>query len=252
MTRILPALAAIVTAGALTACGGDPESAGPSMSASSATPSATVPSTPPATSSSTPSSTSSSKATTVRTATELKKALLDRRDLPPGFTVEPEQAGDDGGMDVTSEDPKCAALVRLLKTDTAPGSKATAARSLSRGQQPPFIDESLDAMGSAGAVATLQTSFRAAVASCPKVTLTIAGQGTSSMSVRKVTPPQEGTGPFAVRFTAAGGPLNGLVLTMVTTGVDDAVLAMTFIATAPADIAGATHLAVDKAERVLS
>jgi hypothetical protein len=39
---------------------------------------------------------------------------------------------------------------------------------------------------------------------------------------------------------------------MVTTGVDDAVLAMTFIATAPADIAGATHLAVDKAERVLS
>jgi hypothetical protein len=46
-------------------------------------------------------------------------------------------------------------------------------------------------------------------------------------------------------------PLNGLVLTMVTTGVDDVVLAMTFIATAPADIAGATNLAVDKAERVL-
>ena len=248
MTRILSALAAIVTAGALSACGGDPESAGPSVSASSPTPSTTAPSTPPATSSTTPSS---KPTTTVRTKAELTRALLDRRDLPAGFTVEPDEPGDGGGLDLTSKDPRCAALVRLLKTDTAPGSKATVSRSLSRGQQPPFIDESLDAMGSAGAVATLQTSFRAAVAYCPKVNLTIAGQGTSSMSVRKVTAPQEGTGPFAVRLTAAGGALNGLVVTMVSTGVDDVVLAMAFIATAPADIAGATRLAVDKTERVL-
>ncbi len=247
MTRILSALAAIVTAGALSACGGDPESAGPSVSASSATPSATAPSTPPATSSTTPSS----KPKTVRTKTELTRALLDRRDLPAGFTIEPDEPGDDGGLDLTSKDPRCAPLVRLLKTDTAPGSKATVSRSLSRGQQPPFIDESLDAMGSAGAVATLQTSFRAAVASCPKVNLTLAGQGTSSMSVREVAAPQEGTGPFAVRLSAASGPLNGLVVTMVTTGVDDVVLSMAFIATAPADMAGATHLAVDKAKRVL-
>ena len=251
MTRMLSAHTVIVTAGVLSGCGGDPDSSGPSASASSATPTATAPSAPPATSSP-PSSPPSSKATTtVRTKAELTRALLDRRDLPAGFTVEPDEPGDGGGLDLTSKDPRCAALVRLLKTDTAPGSKATVSRSLSRGQQPPFIDESLDAMGSAGAVATLQTSFRAAVAACPKVTLTIAGQGTSSMSVRKVAAPQEGTGPFAARFTAIGGGLNGLVVTVVTTGVDDVVLSMAFIATAPADIAGATRLAVDKAERVL-
>src|SRR4029453_19636287 len=71
VTRILSALAAIVTAGALSACGGDPESAGPSVSASSPTPSVTAPSTPPATSSATPSS---KPRTTVRTRAELTRA----------------------------------------------------------------------------------------------------------------------------------------------------------------------------------
>jgi hypothetical protein len=142
-------------------------------------------------------------------------------------------------------------LVRLLNAASAPGSKASVVRSFSGGQDGPFIDESLDAMGSAAAVARLQSSLRAAVAACSKLTLAIPGQVRSTVVVRQVSAPKVGTGPFALRLTAAGGPLDGLEVAMVTTGIDDVVLGMTFVAAAPEDVDGATGDAADKAKRVL-
>jgi hypothetical protein len=56
----------------------------------------------------------------------------------------------------------------------------------------------------------------------------------------------------AVRFTATSGPLEGFEVTMVTTGVDDVVLAITVINGIPDDVDGATTTtAVEKAQDIL-
>jgi hypothetical protein len=236
-----------VSTAVVAGCGGSGGgSAAPSASATSPTTSA--PTSAPTSAGTT--TTPARPTTQARTAAELKKALLALGDLPPGFSVEPA-GSDDGAVDLTSKDPKCAPLVRLLNADTAPGSKASAVRSFSGGQEGPFIDEGLDAMGSEAAVARLQSSMRAAVAACSKVTLSIPGQGRSTVAVRQVSAPKSGTGPFAVRLTATSGPLEGLEVSMVTTGLDDVVLSMTFVAAVPDDVAGATKDAVDKATSVL-
>ena len=235
--------AMVASLAVLTSCGGnDAKSEGPTSPATS--PSTTAPA--PSVTSSTPSR----PAVKTRTAADLKKALVALGDLPAGFSVEPD-GSDDGDVDMTSKDPRCAALARLMNADTAPGSKGTATRSFSGGQEGPFIDESLDAMGSAAAVAALQKTFRAAVASCSRLTLSIPGEGRSTVSVRQISAPKQGTGPFAVRFTATGGPLDGLEVSLVTTGIDDVVLGMTFVAAVPEDVDGATGVAVDKAKSVL-
>lgn len=228
-------------------CGGSGGgSAAPSASASSSAP--TTPTSAPTSAETT--TTPTRPATQTRTAAELKKALLALDDLPPGFSVE-SAGSDDGDVALTSKDPKCAPLVRLLNADTAPGSKASATRSYSGGQDGPFIDEGLDAMGSPAAVARLQSSMRAAVAACSKVTLSIPGQGRSTVTVQQVSAPKAGTGPFAVRLTATSGPLEGLEVSMVTTGLDDVVLSMTFVAAVADDVDGATSDAVEKATSVL-
>lgn len=248
MMKHLPVFAALLAAATFTACSGG-------SSTSGSTPSATTPATTAASSTAPPSSAppssppSSQPAARARTAAELKKALLELRDLPSGFAVD-TSAGDDDGS-ASSKDPRCATFIRIMDTDTAPGSKANAARSFTGGQQGPFIDESLDYLGSAKAVAALQASFRSAVRSCRSVTVRFPGEGSSKVSVTEVSAPQIGTGPFAVRLTATGGALDGLEIIMVTTGVDDVVVAMTFVAGTPDDVDGATEAAVGKAKKVL-
>jgi hypothetical protein len=81
--------------------------------------------------------------------------------------------------------------------------------------------------------------------------LKIPGEGSSPITVRQVSAPQAGTDPVAVRFTATSGPLEGFEVTMVTTGVDDVVLAITVINGLPEDIDGATTTAAEKAQEVL-
>jgi hypothetical protein len=177
---------------------------------------------------------------------------MELRDLPAGFVVEPEEEGDDGGLTVSSKDARCAPLARLMNADSPPGSRAVAARSFSGGQEGPFIDEQLDAMASAQAVAALQRSFRTAIRSCRTLTVKVPGEGTSTMNVREASAPEFGASPVAVRFTASSGPLEGLEITMVTTGVEDAVLALTLVAATPEDVDGATETAVTKAKAILT
>jgi hypothetical protein len=174
--------------------------------------------------------------------------LLTLKDLPPGFSVETDAGG--GTVKASSKKAACARLVAFMNVDNPPGSKASAAQSFSGGQQGPFIDESLDAMGTTQAVAVLQNNFRNAIRTCKTLTLTVTGQGRSVVEVKEVSAPQAGTSPVAVRFTATTGPMAGVEINMVTTGVADVVAAITVVGTAD-DVDGATQAAVDKATSAL-
>lgn len=247
MSKIHPVLVAVAALPlALTACSGasDPGTA----PTPSVTPSAT-PTTTPTAPSITPTPTPTQPAP--RTAAQLTKALLELKDLPSGFSVEPDEAAAEDDVKLSSKDARCARLLALMNADNPPGSKASAGRSFSGGQEGPYIDESLDAMGSAQAVTTLQKSLKSAIGACRTITVTMPGEGSSPMQVREVSAPAAGQNPVAVRFTATGGALEGLEMTMVTTGVNDVVMALTFIAALPDDVDGAAEAAVAKATKLL-
>ncbi|WP_432874890.1 hypothetical protein ACQPYH_23030 [Kribbella sp. CA-245084] len=251
MTMLFRAVgsAAVVTL-ALAACS-------PGTTTGTSTPASTPSSTPtptittPAATTPTAVPPSTTPATPARTAANLTKALLALDDLPAGFSLEKDDSSDDADVVVSSKDSRCAKLVAYTNADNPPGSKASAGQSYSGGAQGPFIDESIDAMASPAAVRALQKSFMQAVAACRTMTLKVPGEGSSPISVRQVSAPQAGTDPVAVRFSATSGPLEGFEVTMVTTGVDDVVVAVTVINGLPEDIDGATTTAAEKAEDVL-
>ena len=186
----------------------------------------------------------------MRTLAELKKALLSIDDVPSGYTLDPPSP-DTGGLGARSKNPRCAPFVRLSNTSKAPGASATVEVSFSKGQDGPAVDESLDAMGSAARVAALQASFKAAIAACHTVDVTVPGAGTAALTVQAVRPPAFGRNPIAAQMTVAGGPLKGMVFTLVTTGIGDTVLSMAFVAAPAADVEAATSVAVDKATQSL-
>jgi hypothetical protein len=230
----------------LVACSGGSDTAG------SATPSATTASsTPPSpTPSSTPSATSTAStpvAAKPRTKAELTKALLALTDLPAGFAIDPDTSDD--GSRLTSKEARCKGVVSVFNTQTAPGSKASVTRLFSGGQQGPFVQETLDAMGSPQAATALISRTRAAVRSCSQAKLTIPGAGTSTVRISELSAPTQGTSPMAVRFAASSGPLAGFELIFVITGLSDVVLGMSF--DAPDDLEAATADAYDKAAKVL-
>jgi hypothetical protein len=230
----------------LVACSGGSDKAG------SSTPSATTVSStpPPTTPSSTPSATptaSTPAAAKPRTKAELTKALLALADLPAGLAIDPDNSDD--GTRLTSKDARCKGVVATFNSQTAPGAKVSVDRLFSGGQQGPFIQETLDAMGSEQAAGALIARTRAAVRSCSQAKLTIPGAGTSTVRISELSPPKYGTSPMAVRFAAASGPLAGFELIFVITGLSDVVLGMSF--DAPDDMEAATADAYDKAAKAL-
>jgi hypothetical protein len=232
----------------LTACSGDDKSSGsPSTPPPSSTPSATSSATSPAPTTPAPSASGPVQ----RTAAQLTKALLELKDLPSGFSLEPNEPDDGSAGTFSSKDSKCKTLVTYLNADKAPGSKATAYRAFSGGQEGPFIDFSLDSLGTSQAVAALATTYRNAVASCKKVSLKIPGEGTSTMGVTEISAPQFGDKPFAFRLTGTSGPREGLEFTAAVTGVSDVILSVSVLAGQPGELDGATEAAVDKARTTL-
>jgi len=225
----------------LSACGGVSVTPAATPSPSSTTTSSTSPTTQP---------TAAAPKPVTRTVLSLKSALIELGDLPSGFEIVPAGGGDDDGS-ASSKDPRCAPLVSLTNVDKPPGSKASAKVSFSGGQDGPFVDESIDALGSADAVEALQASLKSAVAACRQLVITIPGQGSSTMQVAEVSAPKFGEHPFAVRMTGTGGPLNGLEITQVTAGVKDVVVSATLVAAAPEDVDGVTEAALGKAAKIL-
>ncbi|WP_460629319.1 hypothetical protein [Intrasporangium mesophilum] len=182
-----------------------------------------------------------------RTKAELEDALLTLDDMPSGFSAEPVGSDEGGAPRITSTNPKCAEFVKYSNAEKAPGSLASASASFSGGQDGPYIDEYLDALGKPANVAALHKKLKAAVASCSKVTLTLPGVGKSTMLVRAVKAPAVGDAPVAFRVTADGGALDGFELTQVLVGASDVEMTMVFIGAYPEEIEGATQAAHEKA-----
>ncbi|ADB31050.1 hypothetical protein Kfla_1956 [Kribbella flavida DSM 17836] len=247
----LPAVLAICLVACSNESGGGDSAPAASVSPSqaSAAPSATPTQTPTTTPTASP--TPAPPVTKVPTTAELTKALLALSDLPSGFSIEPDEGGGEDTGQLSSKDARCARFVALANAEKPPGSKASAYRSFSGGQDGPFIDEGLDAMGSAAAVQALQKSFRSAITSCRGVTLSIPGQGRSTMMVREVSAPPVGTTPVAVRMTATSGALEGLEVVLFSTGLDGVVLSLSVLAGAPDDLDGAADAGVTKARKIL-
>jgi hypothetical protein len=219
----------------------------PSTSTSSTPP----PSTTPAPT--TPSVTQSAPVPVGRTKAELTKALLALPELPTGFSIDPDAAGpDDESSDdlkLASKDARCKDLVVLFNAVASPGSKATAYQSFTGGQDGPYFDEELDAMASPAAATALLTRTKTAIKSCKKATLTVAGAGTSTVTVSEISVPKVGTNPVGGRFTATTGKMAGLEIFFAFTGVGDVVIAMSF--DGGDQVEGALDAAVTKASKAL-
>jgi hypothetical protein len=187
-----------------------------------------------------------------RTKAQLTKALLELADLPSGFALVPDDPSDASVKPFSSKDPKCKTLVKYLNANEAPGSKVSVTRSFSGGQEGPDIDFGLDAMGSSKNVLKLQSTYKAAVNSCKKVTLRVAGQGSSPMGVEEISAPQFGDQPFAFRLTGLSGPQEGREVSAVTAGVNDVILSVFINAGQPGELDQATQEAVGKAKEILT
>jgi hypothetical protein len=228
----------------LVACSGGSDKAGAptSSTTTSSTPPPTTPSATPTVTQSTPV-----PAPKPRTAAELTKALLALPDLPSGFSVDPDD--DDDGPRMTSTAPRCARLVSLFNAKTSPGAKVSVHRLFSGGQQGPYVEETLDWMGSATATAALLTTTRAAIQACKQAKLRIPGAGTSTVAIAEVAAPKAGTTPVAVRITATSGQAEGTEMIFLLTGVDDVLLGISV--DDAASLEDATADAVAKATKVL-
>jgi len=184
-----------------------------------------------------------------RTSAQLKKALLGLKDLPAGFEV--DRSGGDDGTKVSSSKKACAPLVRLMNSATLTGSRAQADASFSGGQEGPFVDETIDAMGTAQAARVFVQEYRTTVKACSSVRVSIPGAGSSNVAVREVSFGKIGDQSFAARFRAEGGSLEGLEIIQVGVQSGDVVVGVTAVGLEGPDAEAATDDAVKKAAKKL-
>ena len=236
------------TAICLTGCANG--EAAPAGSSSPATEASSAPAQPTPAQSPPPPAQRKTQPVKVRTAAALKKALLERSDLPKGFAVQPDNGGEDDVKLSTTKD-SCAALLKLVNGDQVPGARTVVKRTLVYNQNLPVITHELDAMGSTEAVAAAQKKLKSAVSSCENAKLTAPGQASSPVTIKPTTLPGVSKDVFAARFTATGGPLNGLTITFVTAPVEDVLIAISFVGAVQADVAGGTILAAGKLKKSL-
>jgi hypothetical protein len=186
-----------------------------------------------------------------RSEATLKKALLGVEDLPSGYAVQPEAEGGGATPVARSEDPKCQAFVRLINAETLPGSKASALVAFAGGNEGPFVEQWLEAMGAASKVTAVQKQLETSVEECGEVTVSLPGAGAAEMELTSVEPPAIGSNPIAYRMSAKDGALGGFEITFVHTGVGDTLLTMDFVAIEPAAIKGLLSSAHAKATKTL-
>jgi hypothetical protein len=186
-----------------------------------------------------------------RTEAVLRQALLSVDDLPDGYELQPE-AEEGGATPVArSQDPKCEAFVRLINAETLPGSKASALAAFAGGNEGPFVEQWIEAMGGTAAVSNIQTQLQSSVDDCDEVTVSLPGSGAAEMELTSVEAPAVGTNPVAYRMRAKDGALGGFEITFVHTGVGDTLLTMDFVAIDPSEIDGLMTAAHTKAAKSL-
>jgi hypothetical protein len=163
-------------------------------------------------------------------------------------------AGDAARVTVTSSNPTCSAFVTgTAGKSGAPGVTGYATIAFQDDVDPfPFLIEEITTVGNPGHVADVLGALGGATQGCAKVTMRIPGVGSSTMTVSSVPPPAHGDHPTAVRIVGVSGPLRGLHITLVTTGVQDAVVQLTFIQASESDIEGLTEAAVERVTKAFT
>lgn len=249
-----PVMVAVGVTVFATGCTGDAtappatETTATATTASSGQPTAAAPKTSPSASRSPSAPTTSRSPSTAPsaqlTASELRKALLGIKDVPPGF--ERDTSTDRGEGGVSSRRPSCAPLVRLLNGPKLPGSVATASTAFSGGSDGTYLQEDLDAMRSAEAAAKVIEGYRAAVKQCKSIRFVDPEAGAAALAVREISFAELGDDSFAARFRAGAGPLEGLEIIQVGAQSGSVVLGMALIGFHPADAEAATQQAMDK------
>lgn len=242
--------AVLVTA----ACTGN-DGVAPSSAASSGTASeTTAPSLTPSTTTTSVTSTTTPATTTAppvpnngirpREPAEVSRALLDTSSFIAGIHVVPTPTS----VTITSSNATCGPFV------TGAGEKTGyAIIAFQDDIDPfPFLIEDITTVGNSGRVADFLAALDGSTPGCSKVTVKVPGAGSGTMTVSRVTPPAHGDHPTAVRVVGASGALRGLYLTLVATGVEDAVVQLTFIQATDSDINGVTADAVDQARKVFT
>ncbi|GAA0590354.1 hypothetical protein HPO96_04280 [Kribbella sandramycini] len=233
MTRFLSfpfALTAALTL-TLTACGGSDSPASTDSPPPSVAPSDPTPSGP-----------------VTRSEESLAKGLLELSDLPSGFTREEDDEPDSGTKPFGSSSSRCKPLVKLMNAAAAPAADFTAGRSFSGGPSGPYLDFSLDAMGTAEGVATLRAKYAEAVTDCPKISMRSEGGGSTVMQIDLLTAPEFGTEPLAFRLMGVDGPRRGLEYNTFLTGIGDVALSVEVMAGDEQILATAAEAAVVKAQ----
>ena len=241
------ALTAVLATAACTRSDGATPAPPPATSAT-ASESATAPSPSPSTT--TTAAPVPNNGTRTRAPSEVSAALLDTGSFIAGIHVVPAPTG----VTATSSNAKCAAFVAGAGGKSgAPGVTGYAIIAFQDDIDPfPFLIEEITTVGSSGRVADVLAALDGATPGCSKVTMKVPGAGSGSMNVSRVTPPGHGDHPTAVRVVGASGPLRGLYVTLVATGVDDAVVQLTFVQASESEIEGITADAVERVRKAFT
>lgn len=234
--------------------------------ATSATPASGGSSTPATTTSETTTTATPVPSDTVRTRkpSEVSIALLDTYSFVPGVHVVATPTGSAGqtgssngaGAKVTSTDPKCAPFVAEASSSGnagAPGVTGYASIAFQAdGDALPFLIEEITTVGTADHVAEVLASLNDSIGGCTKITMSVPGGKSSTMTVSPAPAPPHGDHPTAAHIVGTSGALKGLYMTIVVTGVQDAVITLTFIQESESDIQGITKDAVERATAVFA
>jgi len=193
--------------------------------------------------------------TRTRAASEVSIALLDTFSFVPGVRVVSSPTGSAGrsGAKVTSDNQKCAPLVAAANSGNADEPGATGYATVAfqgDGDARPFFIEEISMVGTADHAAALLASVNDSIRSCTKLTMSIPGAKSSTMTVSATPAPPHGDHPTAAHIVGSSGASRGIYVTVVVTGVQDAVITLTFIDGSESDIQGFTKDAVERATAV--
>lgn len=139
----------------------------------------------------------------------------------------------------------------MMNANKIAGSKSEVDRSFSGGSDGPFVDETLDSVGTKQAASHFIDGFSSAVKSCRTLKVTVPGAGSSSVEVRQISIGKIGDATFSARLRAAVGALSGFELIQTGVQTGDVIVGMTSVGLDGPDAETATTEAVDKVEKTL-
>jgi len=186
------------------------------------------------------------------TAADLQKGLLGSEEATAGF-VPVTGAADGDGARAVFKGAGCAELARWLNTEKLPGSRMEAAVALASSLEGGAAAEQLYAMDSPQAAAQVAHRHRRAARRCTKITLSVAGAGTSTYPVRPISLVEVGDASYAIEASAAAaGSFADQDIVHVVAHCGAVVIALTLMGADLSDAETVTRAAVDKVRHRLA